>query len=57
MSKSACMDEVNKKKLTILPFKNLVMERQNYIIYNEYFTHIDSLQEIVNRYKKELSIM
>ena len=29
------MDEVTKKKLTILPIKDLSMERQNYVIYSK----------------------
>lgn len=47
LAKSACMDEVNKKKLIILPIENLDMERKNYIIYADYFKHIKIVQELI----------
>ena len=33
LAKNTCIDEVNRKKLTILPIENLSMVRKNYIIY------------------------
>lgn len=47
LAKSACMDEVNKNKLIILPIENLDMERKNYIIYADYFKHIKIVQELI----------
>lgn len=37
LAKNTCIDEVNRKKLTILPIENLSMVRKNYIIYTDYF--------------------
>ena len=36
LAKNTCIDEVNRKKLTILPIENLSMVRKNYIIYTDY---------------------
>lgn len=52
LAKSACMDEVNKNKLTILPIENLDMERKNYIIYTDYFKHIKIVQELISDIQK-----
>ena len=43
LAKNTCIDEVNRKKLTILPIENLSMVRKNYIIYTDYFNYIDTL--------------
>ena len=43
LAKNTCMDEVNRKKLTILPIENLSMIRKNYIIYTDYFNYIHNL--------------
>ena len=43
LAKNTCIDEVNRKKLTILPIENLSMVRKNYIIYTDYFNYIDIL--------------
>lgn len=50
LAKSACMDEVSKKKLTILPIENLSMLRQNYIIYNKDFPYVSQINYLVNMY-------
>lgn len=52
LAKSACMDEVNKNKITILPIENLSMERKNYLIYSNYFKHIKIVQELITEIQK-----
>lgn len=56
LAKNTCMDEVNRKKLTILPIENLSMIRKNYIIYTDYFNYIHNVKELVNHYNKEMNI-
>lgn len=53
LSKSACMDEVTKKKLTILPIKDLSMERQNYVIYSNFSNNLSIIEQIVKSYRDE----
>lgn len=53
LSKSACMDEVTKKKLTILPIKDLSMERQNYVIYSNFSNNLPIIEQIVKSYQDE----
>lgn len=53
LSKSACMDEVTKKKLTILPIKDLSMERQNYVIYSNFSNNLSIIEQIVKSYQNE----
>lgn len=53
LSKSACMDEVTKKKLTILPIKDLSMERQNYVIYSNFSNNLSIIEQIVKSYQDE----
>ena len=55
LAKSACMDEVNKKKLAILPIEKLQMIRQNYIIYNVYFNHVEIIKDIISIYNSKLN--
>ena len=52
LAKNTCIDEVNRKKLTILPIENLSMVRKNYIIYTDYFNYIDNVKELINHYNK-----
>ena len=52
LPKSACMDEVGKKKLVVLPIKNSNIEKHNYLIYNNYFRYPKIIEEFVNLYKK-----
>lgn len=56
LAKNTCMDEVNRKKLTILPIENLSMIRKNYIIYTDYFNYIHNVKELINHYNKEMNI-
>lgn len=55
LAKSACMDEVNKNKLAILPIEKLQMIRQNYIIYNVYFNHVEIIKDIISIYNEKLN--
>ena len=50
LAKSACLDEVKKHKLTILPIENLSMLRQNYIIYNKDFPYYAEVKKIAKKY-------
>lgn len=56
LAKNTCIDEVNRKKLTILPIENLSMVRKNYIIYTDYFNYIGNVKELINHYNKEMHI-
>lgn len=51
LSKSACMDEIQKNKLTALPIQNLSMERQNYVIYSNYSNNYSIIKQIVDSYQ------
>lgn len=53
LAKSACMDEVKKHKLTILPIENLSMLRQNYIIYNKDFPYQSAVNRLAEKYVDE----
>ncbi|MCQ2435551.1 MAG: LysR family transcriptional regulator [Clostridia bacterium] len=50
LAKSACMDEVKKGKLIVLPIENLSMLRETNMVYNKDFEHIDVLQGISGMY-------
>ena len=54
LARSACMDELRKKKLTALPVENLSMVRETRIVYNKDFSHVDILQEITKLYQREV---
>ncbi len=54
LPKSACMNEVKKKKITILPIENLSMIRETNIIYPKNFSHIDILKIITKIYQETL---
>ena len=56
LAKSACMDEVNKNKLAILPIEKLQTIRQNYIIYNVYFNHVEIIKDIISIYNNKLAL-
>ena len=43
LAKSACMDEVRKGKLTILPIENLSMARETNLVYHRDFPHVEAL--------------
>ena len=50
LARSACMDEVRKGKMTILPIENLSMAREMSLVYHRDFSHIDVFQEILKLY-------
>ncbi|MBO5274086.1 MAG: LysR family transcriptional regulator [Clostridia bacterium] len=51
LAKSACMDEVRKGKITVLPIENLSMVRETNIVYHKDFTHVSILKEITKLYQ------
>lgn len=55
LAKSTCMDEVNKKKITILPIENLSMLRKNYVIYNKDFPYVQQINYLINRYVEKVT--
>lgn len=50
LPRSACLDELKKKKIAALPIENLSMVRETKIIYNKDFTHTEILNEIIKIY-------
>ena len=46
------MDEVRKRKMTVLPIENLSMIRESNIIYLKDFGRTDILQDITKLYNK-----
>ena len=50
LPRSACMDEIKKGKLTVLPIENLSMVREMNILYHQSFRHPEILQDIVKIY-------
>lgn len=50
LPRSACLDELKKKKIAALPIENLSMVRETRIIYNKDFSHTDILNEIIKIY-------
>ena len=50
LPRSACMDELKKGKMTVLPIENLSMIREMNILYHKSFRHADILQDIVKLY-------
>ncbi len=52
LSRSVCLDELKKKKITVLPIENLSMIREINIIYHSDFEHIDILQTLIKEYNK-----
>lgn len=52
LSKSVCLDELKKGKITVLPIENLSMIREINILYHSDFKHIDVLQSIMKEYNK-----
>ncbi len=51
LPESACISDVNKGKLTILPIENLSMMREMNIAYNKDFAHLDALKTLVQYYQ------
>ena len=55
LPRSACMDELRKGKITVLPIENLSMMRETNIVYHKDYTQIRILQEIVQLYRETVS--
>ncbi len=51
LPKSACMSDVKKNNLTVLPIENLSMMREMNIAYNKDFAHPEALKDIVHFYQ------
>lgn len=52
LAKSACQDEIKKKKIVVLPIENLSMVREINIVYPQDFEHFGILNEIVHDYNE-----
>ncbi|NLK07668.1 MAG: LysR family transcriptional regulator [Firmicutes bacterium] len=52
LSRSVCLDELKKGKITVLPIENLSMSREINILYHSDFIHIDILHNIMKEYNK-----
>ena len=52
LAKSACVDELRKGKITVLPIENLSMIREINILYHSDFPHRDMLQELMRLYRE-----
>ena len=52
LAKSACQDELKKKKLTALPIENLSMIREVNLVYTKDFEHPELLQDIAKKYNE-----
>ncbi len=52
LAKSACLDDIRKKRLIGLPIENLSMIREINFVYTESFKHTDLLQEFVKLYNE-----
>lgn len=56
LAKSACMDELKKGKIKVLPVENLSMIREINIIYHKDFAHSDILQDITKMYSETVRL-
>lgn len=56
LARSACLDELSKGKITVLPIENLSMVRETSILYHRDFNHTDILQEITRLYNETARI-
>ncbi|NLJ40202.1 MAG: LysR family transcriptional regulator [Clostridiales bacterium] len=52
LARSACLDELNKGKITVLPIENLSMVRETSILYHKDFNHTDILHDITKIYNE-----
>ncbi len=50
LARSACLDEVKKGRITVLPIENLSMIREINILYHSDFKQEDILQSIIKEY-------
>lgn len=53
LPRSACMHDVKKNRLTMLPIKNLSMMREMNIAYNKDFVYLEALKDIVKIYQNQ----
>ena len=51
LPRSACISDIKKGKLTVLPIENLTMMREMNIAYNKDFSHMETLKRIVEMYQ------
>ena len=56
LPRSACMDELKKGKMTVLPIENLSMIREMNILYHQSVNHPEILQDIVKIYSESVRI-
>lgn len=52
LAKSACMEEIRKNQLAVLPIENLRMERKYYFIYTDDCNYLDIVRELSRIYHK-----
>lgn len=52
LARSVCLDELKKRKITVLPIENLSMIREINILYHSDFKHSDILESIMKEYNK-----
>lgn len=52
LARSACLDEMKKGKIAVLPIENLSMVREVNILYHHTFKHVEILQDIVRIYNE-----
>ncbi len=52
LARSACVDELKKGKISVLPIENLSMLREVNILYHHTFKHTEVLQDIVRIYNE-----
>ena len=52
LARSACMDELKKGKITVLPIENLSMIREVNILYHHTFKHAEILKDVVRIYNE-----
>lgn len=55
LARSACMDELRKHKIVVLPIENLTMVREINLVYAQDFNHMDLLQDLVAAYNETRS--
>ena len=53
LARSACMDELGKKKMVALPIENLTMMREINLVYHQDFDHPELLRDIVRCYHEQ----
>lgn len=56
LAKSACLNEVKKGKIVLLPVENLSMMREINIAYHNDFTHMEILQDLIKFYNETLRL-